>query len=507
MIRTYHIPQGIAGATLMAAGTSAPELISSLIGVFVAKKVDTGAGTVIGSVIFNQLVIIGGIITVSPGRRVVVNGLDMVRDMVYYAISIALFCAFFNDGKVTLGEAWGFTVAYIAYVAICGNWTMIDVWIKKRFGKDSTPIPTVEMKEEDKYKSNTAMDSFYPQSASESESAMSFHLDMPQPVLHHAAVSGKAFGAEPAGEPEEGLAVPHIQGAPVPFGHHVQVPHIGNSLTAQYVPPAHLPPNHAALTGVQLSSRRPQAVESFLSVASTDGGVSGTAHEERNLINRRELHTKSWNDAAYTPDEHEEPISPWEEYEIVMASDSLIRKIYFFIEVPWIAAVYPINSWFFYNHWHVTNFFLCLGWFTLVCMFLMFWLQKAGCVIGISAGVMGVLFGAAGTSLPDCLCSLYMAKKGQGTMSFTNVWGSNVFDILFALGIPWMLSMHVYGGTIQVENSQGLSIWMSVVFILFCVQALISKFHFNMWHGSGYLAIYGLFIIYNFVNDKYKFAN
>lgn len=68
MIRTYHIPQGIAGATLMAAGTSAPELISSLIGVFVAKKVDTGAGTVIGSVIFNQLVIIGGIITVSPGR-------------------------------------------------------------------------------------------------------------------------------------------------------------------------------------------------------------------------------------------------------------------------------------------------------------------------------------------------------------------------------------------------------------------------------------------------------
>ena len=67
--------------------------------------------------------------------------------------------------------------------------------------------------------------------------------------------------------------------------------------------------------------------------------------------------------------------------------------------------------------------------------------------------------------------------------------------------------MHVYGGTIQVENSQGLSIWMSVVFILFCVQALITKFHFNMWHGSGYLAIYGLFIIYNFVNDKYKFAN
>ena len=54
----YDISDDVAGATLMAAGGSAPELFTSLIGVFFAKS-SVGFGTIIGSAVFNVLFVIG----------------------------------------------------------------------------------------------------------------------------------------------------------------------------------------------------------------------------------------------------------------------------------------------------------------------------------------------------------------------------------------------------------------------------------------------------------------
>ncbi|CAF1154442.1 unnamed protein product [Brachionus calyciflorus] len=51
------LKEDVAGATFMAAGTSAPELFTSLIGVIFAKS-DIGTGTIVGSAIFNVLFII-----------------------------------------------------------------------------------------------------------------------------------------------------------------------------------------------------------------------------------------------------------------------------------------------------------------------------------------------------------------------------------------------------------------------------------------------------------------
>ena len=47
----------VAGATFMAAGGSAPELFTSVIGVFIAKN-DVGIGTIVGSAVFNILFVI-----------------------------------------------------------------------------------------------------------------------------------------------------------------------------------------------------------------------------------------------------------------------------------------------------------------------------------------------------------------------------------------------------------------------------------------------------------------
>lgn len=60
MIATrFNIPDDVAGATLMATGASAPELLASCMSLFVTHS-SLGLGTIVGSEIFNHLIICAG---------------------------------------------------------------------------------------------------------------------------------------------------------------------------------------------------------------------------------------------------------------------------------------------------------------------------------------------------------------------------------------------------------------------------------------------------------------
>ena len=60
MTAALKISPDVAGATIMAAGTSSPELFISLVALLSPGNDDMGAGTIVGSAIFNIAVIIGG---------------------------------------------------------------------------------------------------------------------------------------------------------------------------------------------------------------------------------------------------------------------------------------------------------------------------------------------------------------------------------------------------------------------------------------------------------------
>lgn len=57
--------------------------------------------------------------------------------------------------------------------------------------------------------------------------------------------------------------------------------------------------------------------------------------------------------------------------------------------------------------------------------------------VGVSAGVVSLLLVAVGTSVPDLFTSLQAARQGMGSLAISNALGSNVFDILAAIGIPY----------------------------------------------------------------------
>jgi K+-dependent Na+/Ca+ exchanger-like protein len=126
-----------AGATLMAVGSSAPELFVALFSVFKPGEHEAiGVGSIVGSAIFNLLVIVGASAIV---RKTKLTWQPVVRDLIFYTISVALLLLFIWDGSFSLTEAGILLVVYIFYVAAAIYW-------KKIFPYSDLPINGTEEK-------------------------------------------------------------------------------------------------------------------------------------------------------------------------------------------------------------------------------------------------------------------------------------------------------------------------------------------------------------------------
>jgi len=89
------------------------------------------------------------------------------------------------------------------------------------------------------------------------------------------------------------------------------------------------------------------------------------------------------------------------------------------------------------------SFFGCLAWMGIFCYFCVSWIEIIGATAHIPSVIMGLTFLAAGTSVPDMLSALIVAKQGQGDQAVSSSIGSNVFDICVGLAFPWLLFMMV----------------------------------------------------------------
>ena len=100
-----NLSQDVAGATLMAAGGSAPELFANLIGTFIRS--DVGFGTIVGSAVFNVLFVVGfcSLVTATPMK---LSAWPLLRDSSFYAVTLcilALFFGVFSPQRIELYEA------------------------------------------------------------------------------------------------------------------------------------------------------------------------------------------------------------------------------------------------------------------------------------------------------------------------------------------------------------------------------------------------------------------
>lgn len=116
-----EISNEVAGATLMAAGGSAPELATSFFGTFNRSAV--GFGAIVGSAVFNVLFVIA-MCAIFSKEVLTLTWWPLFRDSVYYAVSLIVLAIFFAtgyDGTANVIELWEALVLfgmYLGYVLL-----------------------------------------------------------------------------------------------------------------------------------------------------------------------------------------------------------------------------------------------------------------------------------------------------------------------------------------------------------------------------------------------------
>lgn len=84
------------------------------------------------------------------------------------------------------------------------------------------------------------------------------------------------------------------------------------------------------------------------------------------------------------------------------------------------------------------SFLLSILWIGVFSYYMVDWAEIIGHTIGIPSVIMGLTLLAAGTSVPDLLTSVIVARMGEGDMALSSSIGSNIFDILVGLPLPWL---------------------------------------------------------------------
>ena len=100
--------------------------------------------------------------------------------------------------------------------------------------------------------------------------------------------------------------------------------------------------------------------------------------------------------------------------------------------------------------------------------------------LGIPDTVAGLTLLAAGTSLPEVVSSIIITRNGKGGMAISNSIGSNVFDILMCLGLPWFIENVIIKPFHPIQvYSKGIFYSAGILFSSICV--LLVCFIFNKW--------------------------
>ena len=109
------VSETVIGLTIVAAGTSMPELVTSLVAAY-RGKADLAIGNVVGSNLLNQLVILGLCGVVSGGRGLGVDPVMLARDFpIMVATTLACLPIFWSGGVITRLEGWILMGLYVLY--------------------------------------------------------------------------------------------------------------------------------------------------------------------------------------------------------------------------------------------------------------------------------------------------------------------------------------------------------------------------------------------------------
>ena len=111
-------------------------------------------------------------------------------------------------------------------------------------------------------------------------------------------------------------------------------------------------------------------------------------------------------------------------------------------------------------------------------------------IFGMSERFIGLTVVALGTSLPELFTSVTAARKGNADIAIGNIVGSNIFNILFVVGLSSMIINVPFAPNFRIDMS------VAVAASLFMWGASLKQKKLVRWHGIVMLAGYIAYFLY-----------
>jgi len=115
--------------------------------------------------------------------------------------------------------------------------------------------------------------------------------------------------------------------------------------------------------------------------------------------------------------------------------------------------------------------------------------------IGISEAVIGLTIVAIATSLPELVTSIIAIKKKESDIGIGNIVGSNIFNILFVLGLTSVISPLPFTPNLNVS----LFVAIFAAFLLFIIMFFEKRHIISRMKGVAFVSIYVAYITYTVV--------
>ncbi|XP_020800493.1 sodium/potassium/calcium exchanger Nckx30C isoform X4 [Drosophila serrata] len=480
IIEKLGITDDVAGATFMAAGGSAPELFTSVIGVFVSFD-DVGIGTIVGSAVFNILFVIGMCALFSK-TVLSLTWWPLFRDCSFYSISLLVLIYFFRDNRIFWWEALILFTIYIAYVTFMKWNVQVETCVKKMITKNKvTRVRSTDQLMPAGNAANSSETSMATQPGGSVTSRAASETRSGPPGSSNAGATGNSSGGGgTSGSTQTGAKFRHgllqLMIHTIDPLHDDDVPGKVDEKATQL---------HAiASLKVLLDATKPQR-----------GGATTSAAnhvkinlKETTIGDRPNGNIDTTLDSAPEIEDEPEPLSmAW--------PDTARKRLTYVLVAPLLVPMWltlpdtrtPRGKRFF-----PVTFIGSIVWIAAFSYLMVWWANVAGDTARIPPEVMGLTFLAAGTSIPDLITSVIVARKGFGDMAVSSSVGSNIFDVTVGLPIPWLLYGIIYGAPVEV-NSVGMVCSITILFMMLVFVVLsIACFRWRMNKGLGFT----MFLLY-----------
>ena len=530
-----NLSEDVAGATFMAAGSSAPELFTSLAATGVTS--DVGIGTIVGSAVFNILIIISLSALFSGQKKAMqLDWKPLVRDSIFYAFSIIIFIIFSWDGFFAIYEAIIMLLLYAAYITIMffNKWLMLGMeWCANVIAEVPKFCPCFR-------KSRNVVDPEGPVDTEEHQERVQAVLNNVTKVGNSVAIQMKMSSTSISESMKEFRTKSSNKRR---FTHH------STNLFHSHENRAVIR-RHGSHTSI-IQNGREHKTDSKTDMKHIHGNVNDVSHtetpasihmdvisvkvagdvvvpqsplevitnENASIASIEIRDSESDDDLESLPPIIEGPPS-WKE-----AKEEGIKG-YFMFALRWViyipslpfSAIYAwtIPNSHYHREWYMVlgGFIMSIVWIGILSFITVILVGRSGCILNINHFTMGLIIVASGTSIPDALSSLLVARDGYGDMAISNAIGSNIFDLDLGLGLPFLIGIllnrlqpiELYTLPEGVTNLSVLphpkfGFILLLILLIIVISFAATKFKLRKVLGVMFMGMYLLFVAYAMIQE------